>query len=140
MLGINEVKYFEDIFDGIFNMGIIYHHPNPLEQLASCRQALRKDGFLILESIIIPGEQSTALFPEDRYARMRNVWFIPTVSCLKNWLHKAKFKNIEVIFDEPLTNNEQRVTSWSSNASLDDFLDSTKPSKTIDLLIILVSK
>ena len=75
-----------------------------------------------------------ALFPEDRYARMRNVWFVPTANCMKYWLHKAKFKHIEIVFDELLTNEEQRVTKWSGGASLDDFLDpqdSTKPSKDI---------
>ncbi len=132
MLGINEVKYFKDLFEVIFNMGIIYHHPNPIEQLIHCREALKKNGFMILESIVIAGEQSIALFPEDRYARMRNVWFIPTVNCMKNWLHKAKFKNIEIIFNEPLTGQEQRVTRWSASASLEDFLDPDDPTKTIE--------
>lgn len=132
MLGIQEVQHFDQLFDGILNMGIIYHHANPIEQLKHCRKALKKDGFLLLESITIPGEKSMALFPEDRYARMRNVWFIPTANCMKNWLHKAKFKHVEIVFDELLTNEEQRVTSWSGGASLDDFLDPQEPSKTIE--------
>ena len=33
--------------------------------------------------------QETALFPRNRYARMRNVFFIPTVKCLQNWLQRC---------------------------------------------------
>jgi tRNA (mo5U34)-methyltransferase len=132
MIGVDEVAHFKNLFDGIFNMGIIYHHPNPIEQLKNCHQALRKDGFIVLESITIPGTESMALFPDDRYARMRNVWFVPTANCMKNWLHKAKFKHIDIIYDELLTNEEQRVTSWSGGASLDDFLDPKDKSKTIE--------
>ena len=132
MLGIEEVQHFENLFDVILNMGIIYHHPNPIEQLKNCHQALKKDGCLLLESITIPGEDSTALFPEDRYARMRNVWFVPTANCMKNWLSKAKFKHVEIVFDELLTSEEQRVTAWSGNASLEDFLDPTDSTKTME--------
>ena len=39
MLGIEEVQHFNDIFDGILNMGIIYHHANPIEQLKHCRKS-----------------------------------------------------------------------------------------------------
>ena len=45
---------------------------------------------------------------------------------------KVKFKKIEVLFDLPLTNEEQRVTEWSGNQSLDDFLDPQDKSKTIE--------
>jgi len=132
MLGIEEVKHFENIFDGILNMGIIYHHPNPIEQIKHCKKALKKDGFLLLESITIAGNESIALFPEDRYAKMRNVFFVPTANCMKNWLIKAKFKHVEIVFDELLTNEEQRVTSWSGGASLEDFLDPTNKNLTIE--------
>ena len=132
MLGIEEVKHFNNIFDGILNMGIIYHHPNPIEQLKWCHGSLKKGGFILLESIIIPGESPVALFPEDRYARMRNVWFIPTLNCMKNWLQKAKFNHVEIVFDELLTNSEQRVTSWSGGASLNDFLDQRDNTKTVE--------
>ena len=63
---------------------------------------------------------------------MRNIWFIPTTNCLINWLHKCKFKNIEVIFDEALTSKEQRVTPWSGGQSLSNFLNPEDPTKTIE--------
>ena len=131
-LGHQHLHLLPDSFDLIFHMGIIYHHPNPIDQIRTLKNCLRKNGTLIIETINIPGEKSECLFPEDRYAKMRNIWFIPTTNCLVNWLQKCKFKNIEVIFDEPLTSNEQRVTPWSGGQSLSDFLDPKDPSKTIE--------
>ena len=132
LLGHQHLPYLATTFDVIFHMGIIYHHKNPIAQILDLRNALRPGGTLIIETINIPGEESYCLFPEDRYAKMRNIWFVPTTSCLINWLQKCKFKNIEIIFDELLTNQEQRVTSWSGNQSLDDFLDPSNKSLTIE--------
>ena len=132
LLGHQHLSSFESKFDVIFHMGIIYHHKNPIEQILELKRALRPGGTLVIETINIPGEESICLFPEDRYAKMRNIWFVPTTNCLINWLRKSKFKNIEVIFDELLTNEEQRVTSWSGNQSLDDFLDPNDKTLTIE--------
>ena len=131
-LGVEHVKYFDQLFDVILHMGIIYHHRHPLEQLLDAKKALRPGGKIILETITIPGEESICLFPEDRYAKMRNVWFVPTASCLVNWLHKTKFTNIQIISETKLTPEEQRVTKWSSQQSLEDFLDPNDPRKTIE--------
>jgi tRNA (mo5U34)-methyltransferase len=132
LLGHQHLHNFNNCFDIIFHMGIIYHHPNPIEQIKTLKNGLTKNGSLIIETINIPGDKSECLFPQDRYAKMRNIWFIPTTSCLVNWLHKCKFKNIEVIFDEPLTSDEQRVTEWSGNQSLENFLMPDDPKKTIE--------
>ena len=132
LLGVQHLPYLTNLFDVIFHMGIIYHHKNPIEQLMDLKKSLRPKGHLIIETINIPGEESHCLFPEDRYAKMKNIWFIPTTSCLVNWLKKVKFKEIEVLFDLPLTNEEQRTTEWSGNQSLDDFLDPDDRGKTIE--------
>jgi tRNA (mo5U34)-methyltransferase len=134
LLGVEHVKYFPQTFDIIFSMGIIYHHPDPIDQLRMLKQALRPGGSLILETIGIPGEESVALFPEDRYAKMRNIWFIPTLSCLKNWAIKAKFKSVDICHSVPLTCEEQRTTPWcNENApSLEDFLDPDDKTKTVE--------
>ena len=131
-LGVEHVKYFDELFDVILHMGIIYHHRHPLEQLLDAKKALRPGGKIILETITIPGEDSICLFPEDRYAKMRNVWFVPTTSCLVNWLKKTKFTNIKVVSETKLTPEEQRVTPWSSEQSLEDFLDPHNPERTIE--------
>lgn len=134
LLGIEHLKYFKDFFDVIFSMGIIYHHKNPIEQLQDIRNALLPSGTVILESIGIPGEGPVALFPQGSYAKMSNVWFIPTISCMVNWAHKAKFKEIEIISSSSMTFEEQRNTPWCPKPfqSLEDFLDSNDRDKTVE--------
>ena len=132
LLGIDEVRYFHHFFDVIFNMGIIYHHRSPIDQLLDIRQALRPGGTTIIETLGIPGDEPVALFPYERYTQMKNVYFIPTVNCLVNWLKKTKFENIELISSVKLTHEEQRVTKWCPSKSLEDFLDPTDDSKTIE--------
>jgi tRNA (mo5U34)-methyltransferase len=134
LLGVEHLNHFNEFFDVILSMGIIYHHRNPIEQLQNIKGALKKGGKLILETIGIPGKSPMALFPRDRYAKMKNIWFIPTLSCLVNWAHKTKFCDIEVISDTPLTSDEQRNTVWCPrpHQTLIDFLDPKDPSKTIE--------
>ncbi len=134
LFGIEHLGYFKNFFDTIFSMGIIYHHRHPIQQLIDIRDALAPGGEAILETIGIPGEDSYALFPEDRYAKMRNVWFIPTLSCFINWAQKAKFVDVEVIASTPLTFDEQRNTDWcpAPFQSLEDFIDPQDKSKTIE--------
>lgn len=132
LFGTNEVPYFKNVFDVIFHMGILYHHPNPIQLLQDARNALRPGGTLLLETIGVDGTDSIAHFPQDRYAQMRNVWFFPTLTCTINWLLKCKFKNIEVLSNVLSTPEEQRATDWSTEKSLIDFLSPTDPKKTIE--------
>ena len=130
--GISEVKHFKNCFDTILFMGIIYHHKHPLEQLEIVKEALLPGGVLILETIGIPGDDSIALFPKERYANMKNVYFVPTLNCLINWAERSHFEKIEIISATPLTSDEQRKTDWSHPKSLIDVLDSKDQSKTIE--------
>ena len=134
LFGVEHLPFFHKMFDVIFHMGIIYHHRHPIQQLLDIRESLVPGGVAFLETIGIPGEESYALFPEDRYARMGNVWFVPTLSCFINWAAKAKFINIEVVADTLLTDEEQRKTSWCPPPfqSLNDSLDPNDSSKTIE--------
>ena len=134
MFGVEHIDSFKEMFDVIFSMGIIYHHRHPLEQLINIREALKPGGQAIIETIGIPGDESYALFPEDRYAKMRNVFFVPTLSCFINWLKKAKLIEVEVISATPLTFEEQRLTNWCPppSQSLEDFLDPNDLTKTVE--------
>lgn len=132
--GVEDLHLFNQSFDLILSMGIIYHHRNPIEQLIECRHALTPGGQLIIETIAIPGEESHALFVEDRYAKMRNVWFVPTTTCLINWLKKARFYDIQLICESELNDSEQRLTPWCPppRQSLNDFLDPNDQNLTIE--------
>lgn len=122
MWGWQEMAGWQACFDGIFCMGILYHHPDPIGLLRNLYQALKPGGFLVLESITIPGDTSTCLFPEGRYAMMRNVWFLPTVLAMKNMLGRTKFLDIECVADQPHLPEEQRTTEWNPGPSHEDFM------------------
>lgn len=134
LFGIEDLPNFRSFYDVIFSMGVLYHHRHPLEQLISIREALVPGGEMIMETIGIPGEDSTCLFPEDRYSKMRNVWFLPTLACLKNWINRTGFIDIEVVSVSTTNFEEQRKTPWCPppHQSLEDFLDDNDKSKTVE--------
>jgi tRNA (mo5U34)-methyltransferase len=119
-------------FDTIFSMGILYHRRAPVDSLMDIRHKLRQGGELVLETMIIEGDQPMALCPLDRYAKMRNVHFLPTLPVLTSWMHKAGFKNVRCIDITPTTDQEQRKTDWMTFESLNDFLDPNDPTKTLE--------
>ncbi|MEE3078039.1 MAG: tRNA 5-methoxyuridine(34)/uridine 5-oxyacetic acid(34) synthase CmoB, partial [Bdellovibrionota bacterium] len=134
LLGVDDVPLFRSLFDVIFSMGILYHHRHPIAQLIDIREALKSEGTAIIETIGIPGEESICLFPEDKYSKMRNVWFLPTLSCLKNWVLRAGFTDIEVISVSKTDFSEQRLTDWCPppHQSLKDFLKEGDDTKTVE--------
>ena len=129
---MEELPVFKHYFDTIFSMGILYHRKSPIEALQNIHKYLKKNGELVLETLIIEGDSDTALFPVDRYAKMKNVYFIPTVKCLESWLMRARFTDIETIDISTTTIEEQKRTKWIQTESLSDFLDPSDPSKTVE--------
>ncbi len=119
-------------FDTTFSMGVLYHQRAPLTHLQQLRGTLRPGGQLVLETIFVPGEESYACTPEDRYARMRNVWLLPTIAELTTWLRRSGFKNIEIVDQSVTTTDEQRSTEWMSFESLAEALDPADPSRTAE--------
>ena len=131
--GVDHLGLFaRESFDVVFSMGIIYHHRNPIGQLVQTREIIKKGGLLVLESLGVPGPRQWCLFPKKTYAKMRNIWFVPTLSCLMNWAYRAKFKEVTVVFSLPLSTEEQRATEWSGPVSLSDFLHPEDKTKTIE--------
>jgi tRNA (mo5U34)-methyltransferase len=132
LLGIEHLDLFSDCFDVIFCMGILYHRPSPIESLRTLYNALKQKGTLILESQVIPGDESIALFPEQTYAKVPGTWFVPTSRCLENWLHRTGFKNITLFCQHPMNSQEQRRTEWMTYESYEDFIDKNNPELTIE--------
>ncbi len=119
------------IFDIVFSMGVLYHHKSPINHLLKLKKMLNKNGVLLLETLIVDGEKGYSLMPKERYAMMRNIWFIPTIKTLKSWLYRCGFKEIKIIDITITTPVEQKATAWLgvNNKSLIDFL---KDNKTIE--------
>ncbi len=131
-LGIEHMPDSMACFDTVFSMGILYHRRSPFDHLFQLRELLRKDGQLILETLIIDGKAGEVLVPEGRYARMGNVWFLPSVDTLLSWLKKAGFKQAELIDVTVTSTEEQRQTDWMRFHSLAQFLDPNDPSLSIE--------
>jgi len=129
---LEETPPANNVFDTTFSMGVLYHQREPLKHLAHLRSTLRRGGQLVLETIYLPGDDLRAATPENRYARMRNVWSLPTVPQLVVWLQEAGYIDIEVI-DTSVTNlEEQRSTEWMTFDSLREALDPADPTKTVE--------
>lgn len=119
-------------FDTVFSMGVLYHRPDPIKFLKELKSQLTTNGELILETLVIEGDENTVLVPTDRYAQMRNVWFIPSVPALTLWMRRVGFKNIKCVDIDDTSIEEQRATQWMENHSLIDFLDPLDRTKTIE--------
>jgi tRNA (mo5U34)-methyltransferase len=119
-------------FDSVFSMGVLYHRKSPLSHLMELRSCLKPGGELILETLVIDGELGMSLMPEERYAKMRNVWFIPSVETMLLWLRRCGYKNARCVDVDTTSLDEQRQTEWMTFESLADFLDPEDSSKTIE--------
>ena len=132
LLGVEHVEFYEHKFDVLFCLGVLYHRSDPVGMLKSLYKGLHKNGELILDTFMIDGEEEVALTPKDRYSKMGNIYFIPTINALKNWCYRAGFKEVEVLETMVTQPNEQRKTRWVNSQSLEDFLDPNDNTKTIE--------
>ena len=130
--GIEEVPPEMKVFDSVFSMGVLYHRKSPIDHLLDLKGQLVENGELVLETLVVNGDVTTALVPAGRYAKMRNVWFIPSTLMLENWLQKVGFKNIRLVDLNRTSCEEQRATDWMIFESLQDFLHPTNPHLTIE--------
>ncbi len=119
-------------FDTVFSMGVLYHRRSPFDHLYELKGALRPNGELILETLVIEGGRDNVLVPTNRYAQMNNVWFIPSCDALINWCEKVGFDNIRLVDVTATTVEEQRTTEWMRFNSLADYLDPCDSGKTIE--------
>ncbi|CAG37820.1 tRNA 5-methoxyuridine(34)/uridine 5-oxyacetic acid(34) synthase CmoB [Desulfotalea psychrophila] len=132
LLGVEHLPLFTESFDVVFLMGIIYHRSAPIETLRAVLDSLKPGGTLILETQGIPGEQPYALFPDKTYAKVPGTYFVPSASCLINWMHKAGFIDVDLFCDHPMSPEEQRQTEWMEFESYKDFLDPENPELTLE--------
>lgn len=131
-LGLENLNLFSEHFDRIFCLGVLYHQRDPIKALELLRSALKSGGSLVLESITVPIRGSYVLRPEERYAKMRNCWQVPSAESLYEWLIEAGFKNTTLLHSTPITKDEQRRSEWSPYESLSDFLDPYDSTRTIE--------
>ncbi|WP_020677120.1 tRNA 5-methoxyuridine(34)/uridine 5-oxyacetic acid(34) synthase CmoB [Geopsychrobacter electrodiphilus] len=131
-LGIEDVPANLACFDSVFSMGVLYHRRSPLDHLLELKGCLRPGGELILETLIVEGDKATIFMPDGRYAKMRNVWFLPSIEAMILWLQRCGFKDIACVDTNRTGTKEQHRTEWMTFESLSDYLDPQDPTKTIE--------
>ncbi len=132
LLGVEHLEFYEHKFDLLFCLGVLYHRSDPVSTLKSLFKSLNEGGELILDTFMIDGDEEVALCPRDRYSKIPNIYFIPTVNTLKNWCFRAGFCEIEVLNIVKTEHDEQRKTPWIDTQSLEDFLDPNESSRTVE--------
>ncbi|NDJ58023.1 tRNA 5-methoxyuridine(34)/uridine 5-oxyacetic acid(34) synthase CmoB [Enterobacteriaceae bacterium 4M9] len=128
-LGIEQLPAL-NAFDTVFSMGVLYHRRSPLDHLWQLKNQLVSEGELVLETLVVDGDENTVLVPGERYAAMRNVYFIPSARAMKLWLEKCGFVDVRIVDCSTTTLEEQRRTGWMTTESLDAFLDPQDVTKT----------
>ncbi|MCA1767216.1 MAG: tRNA 5-methoxyuridine(34)/uridine 5-oxyacetic acid(34) synthase CmoB [Idiomarina sp.] len=119
-------------FDTVFSMGVLYHRRSPVEFLQQLKSLIRPGGQLVLETIVVEGDETTVMMPGERYAQMKNVWFLPSARALSVWLERLGFKDICIVDHNTTSTKEQRRTDWMTGESLANFLDPKDANKTIE--------
>lgn len=131
-LAMEDVPTDLQAFDTVFSMGVLYHRRSPFDHLFELRSCLRPGGELVLETLVIDGGDGDVLVPQGRYARMRNVWFIPSCASMESWLKRAGFSDVRTVDVTQTTISEQRSTAWMRFDSLPDFLHPDNADLTIE--------
>ena len=120
------------VFDTVFSMGVLYHRRDPMAHLMSLKHKLTSGGQLVLETLVIEGDEDALLEPNGRYARMGNVWKLPSPGLAARWLKQAGFSEVEIVDVGMTSFDEQRRTAWMTFHSLKEFLDPEDPTLTIE--------
>lgn len=129
---LEELPEPTDGFDTVFSMGVLYHRRSPIDHILQLRACLRPGGELVLETLVIEGDENACLVPEDRYAQMRNVWFLPSVALLERMVRRAGFTDVRCVDLNRTSIEEQRSTDWMRFQSLPDFLDPNDAGRTCE--------
>ena len=109
-------------FDLLLSMGILYHSKDPEKHLDLLKKILKKNGYLVIETIVSMTDSNINIDKGKKYAGMKNIGTIFTKNNLIALLKKYQFKNIECVGESYTTTNEQRATKWMEGKSFKDFV------------------
>ncbi|MCR4941242.1 MAG: tRNA 5-methoxyuridine(34)/uridine 5-oxyacetic acid(34) synthase CmoB [Campylobacter sp.] len=132
LLGVEHLPNYEHKFDTIFCLGVIYHRSDPVKMLKDLKASLNNGGEVFLDTMYIDMQGDFALCPQSTYSKIPNIYFVPSISALKNWCERAKFRDFEIVATKQTDAFEQRKTEWIDSQSLENFLDPSDSGKTIE--------
>ena len=119
----------ERAYDVVFSMGVVYHRRDPAAHVRALARHAHRDTVVVLESLVVDGDP---IEPQGRYARMRNVYVIPDVATLADWLAAAGFETVRLVDRSVTKVAEQRATPWMTYQSLADALDPSDATRTVE--------
>lgn len=131
-LPLTDLADFDEYFDLTLCMGVLYHQRHPVSALGVLKQTTKKGGRIVVETLGVPGDSTDGLAVTGRYAKMRNVTFVPTAAALNRWMKESGLVNIQVDCFARISCDEQRRTEFAPYESLADFLDPSDPTKTVE--------
>ena len=125
------LESFRGFFDVVLCLGVFYHHPEPSKLLDNLFQSLTTNGELYLETLYF--ESASKNFQGlRRYAKMKNIYLIPSPAELQELLINSGFKRIEMLSQVVVQDTEQRATAWAPGNSLSSFIDKDRPELTVE--------
>jgi tRNA (mo5U34)-methyltransferase len=108
-------------FNLILSMGVLYHVKNIPCHIDAVKKLIKKNGYLVLETIISSSEKNINIEQGTTYAGMKNIGTIFSKANLIGLLNASGFKNIELVNESFTSTNEQRTTRWMQGKSFKDF-------------------
>ena len=129
---LESIQIAKPYFDVIFSMGLLYHQRDPGEHLRLLASHLKKEGRIVIETIVTPEDYKEVLVPSDRYANMPNVWSIHNEIGLEKIILEQGLKIIDSTKAVMTTVEEQRATQWMPFRSFESALEEGNPKKTIE--------
>lgn len=118
-------------FDVVVSLGVLSHTREPAAHLENLFARLKQGGRVIVESLVL-GEGGGEMRVADRYARMRNIWRLPSARRLMAWIGERGFVEIELHSVAATQSNEQRSTDWMRFESLPEALDKDDRTRTVE--------
>lgn len=96
----DDEKQYDRMFDIVQHLGLLYHLRDPLLSLSQARSCIREGGILLIETnIVINSDDSFMLYNgipfTSRVSENFSVWWVPTISCIKEMLTATLFEPIE---------------------------------------------
>lgn len=131
-IGIENMPDDMGWFDTVFSMGVFYHRKSPFDHLYQLKGLLAPGGELCLETLVIDDSDGNVLVPKGRYARMNNVWFLPSADELMKWVNRCGFEEVKIVDITVTTTDEQRSTDWMKFESLLESLEPNNKNLTVE--------
>lgn len=131
-LKLESIPDNDEIFDVVFSMGVLYHQRSYLDHLEKLNKLTKPGGELVLETLVLPGNSSFENTNKQRYSQMKNVWYLPNIKELNEWLNLSGFNNIKVGAINKTSTFEQRSTEWMTTHSLINGLNPINQDLTIE--------